>query len=307
MPPGPTRASRPSMRLVLTGASGHLGRRTAELILAHVDPASVVLVSRRPESLADLQARGATIRLGDFDDPDSLLDAFAGANRLLLISTDAFGRRVTQHGHVISAARRVGVQHVIYTSLPDPSESNPALVAADHGATEALLRDSGLAWTILRNALYSDHLLPRAVAAIGSGRFSHNDGTGASAYVSREDCAAVAAAVLGGGREHAGETYDVTGPELLDADGLARCFAELGGVPVGADELTDEALVAEMIATGLPAPVAKLLASFGAAIRGGHLAQLSPSVKALTGHEPVPVVDVLTATGVISQAVTRRM
>jgi NAD(P)H dehydrogenase (quinone) len=284
------------MSLVLTGASGHLGRRTAELLLARVNPDSVVLVSRRPEALADLRARGMTIRPGDFDDPDSLLDAFAGAERLLLISTDAFGRRVTQHGHAISAARRVGVEHVIYTSLPGPSESNPALVAADHRATEALLRESGLAWTVLRNALYSDHLVPQAMAAIKSGRFRHNHGTGASAYVSRDDCAAAAAAVLSGGREYTGRIYDVTGPELLGADDLARCFGVIGGVAVRAEDLGDEALVAGMVGAGLPAPIASLLASFGAAIRGGHLAQLSPAVEALTGQEPMSVDDVLVAT-----------
>src|SRR5437899_11615343 len=109
------------MSLVITGAAGHLGRRTAELLLERVDPAELILVSRSPQALGDLAARGATVRRGDFDDPGSLVAAFAGGKRLLLISTDAIGRRVPQHANAIQAARAAGVRHVAYTSIADPS------------------------------------------------------------------------------------------------------------------------------------------------------------------------------------------
>ena len=281
------------MSLVITGAGGQLGRRTAELLLDQVDPGSVVLVSRRPQELSDLTARGASARAGDFDDPTSLPEAFAGAERLLLISTDAVGRRVPQHRNAIEAARAAGVQAVAYTSLPNPAADNPAVVAQDHRETEALLAASGLQWTLLRNALYSEYRIPESQVALSSGTFAHNQGRGRTAYVSREDCAAAAAAWLAGGDEHAGRTYDITGPELLGADDLARAYAAAGGSPVTALDQPDDAFVAGLTAAGLPPAVAALLASFGAAIRDGHLDQRSTAVQDLTGRQPRTVAQVL--------------
>ncbi|MDQ3701614.1 MAG: SDR family oxidoreductase [Chloroflexota bacterium] len=281
------------MSLVITGAAGQLGRRTAELLLDQVDPSQVVLVSRRPEELADLASRGAVTRHGDFDDPASLKTAFSGGDRLLLISTDAVGRRVAQHINAITAAEDAGVRAIGYTSLPNPSADNPAAVAAEHRETEARLTASALEWTLLRNALYSEFRVPEAQAALGSGTFHHNQGQGRSAYVSREDCAAAAAAWLAAGSQHRGRTYDITGPELLGADDLARLYAEAGGSPVQAHELEDSAFVAALQSAGLPDGVASLLASFGVAIRGGHLDQVSTDVETLTGRPPRPVSAVL--------------
>ena len=281
------------MSLVITGAGGRLGRRTAELLLDHVEPHDVVLVSRRPDELADLVAHGAQTRHGDFDDPTSLKEAFAGGERLLLISTDAVGRRVIQHRNAIDAATRVGVRAVAYTSIPNPTAENPAAVAADHRGTEALLTASDLEWTFLRNALYAEYRIPEAQAALATSTFPHNQGEGRSAYVSREDCAAVAAAWLRGGPEHAGRVYDITGPELLGADDLARTYAAVGGGPVTPENLTDAAFVAVLQATGLPLPAAEVVASFGTAIRGHHLDQHSTTVKELTGRPPLTVTEVL--------------
>jgi len=281
------------MSLVITGAGGQLGRRTAQLLLDQVEPGSVVLVSRRPEELADLAARGASTRRGDFDDPASLAEAFAGGERLLLISTDAVGRRVPQHRNAIDAAKGAGVRAVAYTSLPDPTVDNPAAVATEHRETEALLTASGLEWTLLRNALYSEFRIPEAQAALASGTFRHNQGEGRTAYVSREDCAAVAAAWLAGGAEHAGRSYDITGSELFGAHDLARTYAAAGGSPVAAQDLPDDAFIAALQAAGLPLDVAALLASFGAAIRGGHLDQRSTAVQDLTGRPPRTVSEVL--------------
>jgi NAD(P)H dehydrogenase (quinone) len=285
------------MSLLITGASGHLGRRTAELLLdtEGVDAADVVLVTRDPSKLDDLAARGAMVRRGDFDEPSSLVDAFAGATRVLIVSTDVVGARVAQQQAAIDAAKAAGAQLIAYISIPNPVEDNPAGVVPDHAATERALAASGVPYAVLRNSLYSEYRLPEAQHAIATGSFQHDTGDGAAAYVSREDCAAAAAAVLAGGDEHANKAYTITGPELLSADGLAKVYASVGGTDVTAVEVDDDTFAAGLIATGLPAVAAPLLVSFSVAIREGKLADLTTDVETLTGRAPRPLADVLTA------------
>jgi len=277
------------MSLIITGASGHLGRRTAELLLdtEGVDAGDVVLITRDPSKLDDLAARGATVRAGDFSQASTLPDAFAGATRVLIVSTDVVGARVPGHKAAIDAAKAAGAQLIAYTSLPNPVAANPAGVAADHRETEEALQASGIPYTFLRNALYAEYQIPGAQAAAASGKHYYNSGDGKTAYVSREDCAAAAAAVLAGGDEHANKAYDITGPELLSGADLARIF---GAEPVAVDD--------DAFAAALPPEIAPLLVSFGVAIREGFLDQRSDDVEALTGRAPRALSDVLAAAGV---------
>ncbi|WP_027007907.1 NAD(P)H-binding protein [Conexibacter woesei] len=283
------------MSLVITGASGQLGRRAADLLLEQHDPSDVVLLTRNPDGLADFAARGADVRRADFGDPASLPAAFAGATRVLLISTDVVGERVEGHSAAIDAAVAAGASLIAYTSIPNPAPSNPAAVVPDHAATEQALRDSGAGWTFLRNALYSEYRIPEFQGAAASGTFAYNSGDGASAYVSREDCAAAAVAVLLGGDEHAGKAYDITGAESFTGAQLAELYASVSGRPVAAAPVDDAAFVAGLEAHGIPAPAAQLIASFGRAIREGQLNQVSTAVQDLTGRAPVALRDVLAA------------
>jgi NAD(P)H dehydrogenase (quinone) len=156
--------------VAVTGASGHLGRKVADLVLDRLDPAEVVLLTRTPEALAAYAERGAVVRHADFDEPALLRDAFAGVKRALLISALDFERRTSQHRAAIEAAKAAEVRHVIYTSIPEPGEGNPAAATPSHRATEEALRDSGLAWTFLRNSLYADFQVPVVAQAIANGQ-----------------------------------------------------------------------------------------------------------------------------------------
>ena len=283
------------MSIAIAGSSGNLGRRTADFLLERVDPRELVLVTRDPAKLDSYAAHGVEVRHGDFDSPESLPAAFKGIERLLLISATDIGRRVAQHQAAIDAARAAGVRHVAYTSITDPSETNPVVVAADHRATEEALRASGMAWTFLRHSIYAEVQAGAILGSLASGRFVHNAGDGVCAYVAREDCAAVAAAVLSS-EGHAFQAYDVTGPELLTADDMARVVREATGTTIRADAVDDEAYAAGLVANaGLPADVAASLATFGQAVRQGHHAQLSDVVERLTGRRPIPFADVLAA------------
>src|SRR5262249_19713219 len=137
--------------LLVTGASGHLGRRVLELLL-EAGAGQIIAATRTPEKLADFAQRGVVVRHADFDDPASLAEAFKGAERLLLISTDAIGTpglRIQQHTNAIKAAEEAGVSHVVYTSLINPEPGTPIAIAPDHYGTEQALAQSKLGFTVL--------------------------------------------------------------------------------------------------------------------------------------------------------------
>jgi NAD(P)H dehydrogenase (quinone) len=283
-------------RLVITGASGQLGRRVAEIALAACGPERLILVTRRPDALADLAARGAEVRFADFDRPASLRAAFARGERMLLISTTDLARRNEQHRAAIDAAVAVGVEHIVYTSMLRPEPSNPALIVPSHAFTEQALAASSLEWTLLRNSLYADYQVPEAAHAIAAGSFVHNRGAGGVAYVAREDCAGVAAAVLVA-EGHARAVYDVTGPHAYDAAELAQLYGEIGAHGVKAVALNDGAFIAGLVGTGADDDHAKygaeLVASFGRSIRAGYLASCTDTVAKLTRRPALTLREVL--------------
>lgn len=285
------------MSIAITGAAGQLGRLVADRVLqATADPADVVLITRDPSKLADLAAAtGAEVRRGDFDDVTTLPSAFAGVTTLLLISTDRIGDRVPQQLAAVAAAVEAGVRHIAYTSITNPSDSNPIVVAAEHRATEEAIRASGAAWTFLRNSIYADMVVQQAGGALATGRLITNAGSGGVSYVTREDCAAAAAAVLTSGDAHAGRTYDITGPEAPTPADLAQLIGTVGGKPVELVLVDDEAAARGMVEhAGLPEPLARGLATFGTGARLGYSAAVSTAVADLTGTRPTPLRDVLT-------------
>lgn len=276
------------MTYAITGASGHLGRLTADALLQRTDPSEIVLITRDPDRLAEYADRGVQVRAGDFDRPETLDGAFAGVDDLLIISTDAVGSRVEGHRRAVEAAERAGVRRVLYTSFAELTDDHPAGVAPDHAATEVIIRGSGLAWTMLRNNLYADMQVDQIRAAAESGQWVTNTGEGATAYVTRADCAAVAAAALVA-TDLDGALLDVTGPQALTATDLAGLAAGLRGSEVTVVQITDAELVAGMVEAGLPAPVAELLASFGTGAREGLAARVTSVVSDLAGRPATPL------------------
>lgn len=283
------------MRLVITGASGQLARRAAELVLAAAPPEDLILTTRTPAALADFAARGASVRHADFAAPETLRAAFAGGERLLLVSATDLSTRTAQHETAISAAAAAGIRHVIYTSGLKPTPPNPAVVAPSHCATERALARSGLTWTVLRNSLYAEYQLAEGQRALETGEFVHNRGEGTVAYVAREDCAAAAAAVLLQ-PEHDQAVYDITGSESFSADDLAALYARLGGRAVRALSLDDAAFVATLVGASGDDHLrygAELVASFGRSIREGYMDSRSDAVERLTGRKPLMLAQVL--------------
>jgi NAD(P)H dehydrogenase (quinone) len=277
------------MKLIITGGSGQLARRAADLLLAKIAPQDLIVTTRTPAGLRALAERGLIVRHADFAAPQTLRAAFAGAERMLLVSATDLGSRSAQHRAAIDAAKAAGVRHVVYTSGLKPEAPNPAVVAPSHYATELALAQSGMEWTILRNSLYADYQIPEASQALAAGALVHNRGAGKVAYVAREDCAAVAAAVLAG-TGHAGKRYDVTGPHAYAAGELAALYGELGGRPVIERSVSDADFIAGIVGAGRGDDHlrygAELVASFGRSIREGYMDACSDHVAKLTGRQP---------------------
>jgi NAD(P)H dehydrogenase (quinone) len=283
------------MRTIVTGASGNLGRLVAENLMERLTPEQVVLVTRRPEALSDLRARGAEVRYGDFDDPDALPAAFAGGRRMLLIGTDAIGRRVAQHRAAIDAAKAARIEHVVFTSHVNPVATNPTgPVAREPGETEALLHHSGLEWTVLRFGSFAELQVPPAALAISAGRLVTNFGDGRIVPISRRDCAEVAAVVLTTDG-HLGKTYEITGAQALSSTDLADLFSEVSGRSVKVVHLGDKMLGWLLSRYGTPKPVARAITAFGRAVREGYFDEADPTFELLTGRLPVSLRDVLIA------------
>ena len=288
------------MSLIVTGASGHFGRRAAELLLEKVPASDLILLTRKPASLADFAARGAQVRRGDFDDPAGLPAAFAGGQHLLLISTDQVGgKRLQQHKCAIDAAVAAVVEHIVYTSFIGVGPDNPAISTREHTATEAMLRESGAAWTFLRDSQYSD-AMARFIApsVMPGGVWISAAAEGKIALVARDDCVACAVAVMSSSG-HENRIYNITGPELLSYRDCAALAAELGGRPIEYKVVGDEEKLAMFDAMGIPRQIeedmskspspwpGEEMVSFERAIREGHFAVLSDDVKTLTGRAPI--------------------
>ncbi|NKZ07230.1 SDR family oxidoreductase [Actinomadura latina] len=281
------------MRIVIASASGQLARATAKYALEKVSPDDVILVSRNPDALAEFASRGVAVRYGDYDRPESLPAAFEGADRLLLVSLHELGHRVTQHKNAIDAAKAAGVRHIVYTSYIMVDPACPSTVVPDHLATHELLEKSGLDITYLRNGLYAEtpvtQILPPAIAR---GVLVDNTDHARGAFVHRDDCAAVAAAVLTSSG-HEGETYDVTGPELLSFADLTALAAEVSGRPVGYQSVDDDGFDAGLREAGVPDDVRGMIVSFGVSLRAGWGEPLTDTVQRLTGRPPRPVTDLM--------------
>jgi NAD(P)H dehydrogenase (quinone) len=283
--------------IVITGASGQYGRALTDRLVARGLAERLVLITRSPDKLADRAAQGCSVRYGDYDKPETLAPAMAGATRMLLISGTRVGARVVQHRAAIDAAVAAGVRHLAYTSfigIDDPS--NPAEVRHDHIETERTIKASGLAWTMLRDAHYADAMILMAgPGMMQTRRWVSNAGAGREAMVWRDDCVACAEAVLTG-EGHDGQIYNITGPELQTFAEVAAILSDVTRVAIEYVAASDAEQYAMFDAMDIPRrPVddqtvggipwnSDDMVTFGQAIREGFLEVCSNDVERLTGH-----------------------
>jgi NAD(P)H dehydrogenase (quinone) len=285
------------MSLVVTGASGSLGRLAVESLLARgVAPSQIVAGARTPEKLADLAARGVATARVDYDDPASLAEAFAGASKVLLVSGNEFGKRVAQHTAVAQAAKDAGAS-LVYTSIPYADRTSIAL-GAEHKGTEAAIREVGVPVTFLRNGWYFENYLPQlptylehgVVGAAGEGRVS---------AAPRGEYAEAAAAVLATDG-HEGKVYELGGDTSFTLTELAESVAKHSGQAVTYTEVPLEQLVKILEGAGFPPPVAQIFADTDRAIGLGELEVTTGDLGRLIGR-PTTTLDEAVAAAFAAQ------
>ncbi|MGW1986696.1 SDR family oxidoreductase [Streptomyces collinus] len=283
------------MPIVVTGATGQLGRLTVEALLRRGIPAADIIATGRDiAGIKDLADRGITVRRADFADTDGLAEAFAGAERLLLISASVpVGERVANHRRVIDAAASAGVSLVAYTSTTH-ADTATTVIGATHGETEAYLRDRGIPSVLLRNGWYLENYTSQLPQILQNGAVVGAAGEGRISAASRADYAEAAAVVLTA-EGHTGAVYELGGDESFTLTGLAAAISAAAGKQVTYADLTVADFAQVLTAAGLPAELAEVLADADRGMNRGEMYTDSGDLRRLIGRPPVTLAEALAA------------
>jgi len=276
------------MKIGVTGATGQLGRLVVEKLKQKVAAERIVALVRTPEKAAEL---GVEAREFDYNKPESLVTSLQGIDKLLLISANELGQRLSQHTAVIEAANQAGVKQIFYTSILH-ADSSPLSLAAEHLATEAVLKASGLTFTIMRNGWYTENYIGSAKGAIAAGAFIGCAGEGKISSAARADFAE-AAAVLLAGAGHEGKIYELAGDEAYTLTDLAAEISRQSGKTIPYNNLTETQYADILKSFGLPAGLAEMLADSDTGASKGGLFDDSHVLSTLIGRPTTTLVKVL--------------
>ncbi len=270
------------MKYLVTGASGQLGQKVIAHLATLVPSGDIVALVRSEQAAADYAAKGIETRFGDYDTPETLASAFAGIDRVLLISGSAIGQRVAQHTAAIAAAKAAGVGYLAYTSILR-ADTSPMMLAAEHKATEDALKASGLSYTILRNGWYLENTLMTLDQDLALGQHFGATADGKLSSATRQDYAEAAAVVLSG-QGHDGKTYELASDTGFTLTDYAAAVTAAKCQPVAFVDMPQDAFAAALVGAGLPEGFATVLADSDAQAAKGWLFDDSKTLSRLIGR-----------------------
>jgi uncharacterized protein YbjT (DUF2867 family) len=280
--------------IIVTGGNGRLGREAVERLAERVPVERVGVSVRDPEKARAFRERGIRVRRGDFAEPESLAHAFEGASQVLVVSADAIGETaVSRHRAAIEAAEAVGARRILYTSHMGANPDSPFAPMSDHAATEAALRDSGVAFTALRNGFYASTTGMLLASALETGELAVPE-DGPVSWTAHADLAEAAAIILAK-EPFDGPTPALTGSEAIDMAGVAAIASEVTGRTIRRVVVPDEEYRAGLVGHGVPEGAADMLVGMFAASRKGEFADVGPALADLIGRPPTSLRDVLKA------------
>ena len=268
--------------IAVTGATGQLGRIVIDALLKKVPAGEIVAAVRTPAKAADLAALGVIVRQADYGQPETLEAAFAGVDKLLLISGSEVGQREAQHKAIIEAARAAGVGFIAYTSLLH-ADTSPLGLGVEHRATEALLKASGIPFALLRNGWYSENYAASIPPALAHHAFIGAAGEGRIASAARQDYAEAAAEVMTR-EDQAGKVYELAGDDSYTLAQFATEIAAQSGEKVDYVNLSQSEFAAALKNAGLPEGLAEMLADSDAGAEKGGLFDDSRQLSQLIGR-----------------------
>ncbi|MFC3799017.1 SDR family oxidoreductase [Cohnella sp. GCM10012308] len=281
------------MKMLVTGATGHLGSLVVQTLLGRVPAEQIAVSVRDPQKAAALSEQGVDVRRGDFEDPASLEQAFAGIDRLLIVSTDGDTEtRIRQHANAVEAARHAGVGFIAYTSAPNAQESE-LFLAEVHRDTENAIRATGIPYAFLRNNWYIENEAGAIQGIVAGAPLVTSAGDGKVGWAARSDYAEAAAAVLAG-TGHENKVYELGGP-LRTYGELACVLSEALGREVSLQQVDDETYAGVMKSAGVPEFALPIVTAIQQAIRAGTLAVESSDLEKLLGRPATPLFEVISA------------
>jgi len=269
--------------IVVTGATGQLGRHVLEALLERGVPAEeIVAAGRSVGKLSDFAERGVQVKPMDYADAGSVAAALKGATRVLLISGSEVGQRVEQHRTVIEAAKAEGVELLAYTSIAN-ADTTAMKLADEHKATEALLRGSGVPFVLLRNGWYLENYTEQLAGTLAQGALAGSAGEGKVSAAARVDYAHAAAAVLVANGQ-AGKVYELGGDDAFSMADLAAEISTATGKTVTYNDLPAEEYVGVLTGVGVPGAFAQILADSDLGIARGDLLVSTGDLRRLIGR-----------------------
>jgi NAD(P)H dehydrogenase (quinone) len=279
------------MKILVTGATGKLGGKVVETLLKTVPTSELAVSVRNPEKAEALRARGVEVRHGDFDLPETLVSAFSGIDRLLIISADGDNEtRIRQHANAVAAAQRAGVKFIAYTSLVNATESQN-LFAPTHKATEAAIVNTGIPYSFLRNNWYLENEIPSIQGVQAGAPWVTSAEDGKVGWAPQQDYAEAAAAVLTGDG-HENSVYELSG-RLLTQEEIAAALGEVIGKEVAVQQVDDATYADIMKGVGVPDFLIPLVVDIQKSIRENTLAVESDDFEKLLGRPATPIKDAL--------------
>jgi NAD(P)H dehydrogenase (quinone) len=282
--------------IIITGSTGKLGQAIAERLLERVPATQFGVSARNPEKARSLSERGVRVRQGDFEDAKGLYHAFEGASQVLIVSSDSSGDvAVHHHRNAIDAAKAVGARRVLYTSHMGSNAASSFQPMRDHAATEAILQNSGVGFTSLRNGFYAASGLQLMGGALEPGKLVA-PAAGPVSWTAHADLADAAVIALTGTGRLEGLTPSLNGSEALD---LAAIASELTGRLITRVTVTDKEYRAGLTSHGVPESRADMLLGLFAASRKGEFAAVDPALQRLLGRPPMSMRDVLQSAAVV--------
>ncbi len=275
-------------KFLVTGASGHLGNEIVNLLLRIVPATNLSILVRDPSKAEDLRKKGVTIHQGDYSNYSSLINAFRGIDKLMFVSSNDLTNRLPQHENVIKAAAEVKVKHIVFTSFQRKNETNTSpiyFLSGEYIASEKMIKETGLTYTILKNGLYTDFVpVMLGENILESGTIFLPAGNGKAAFTLRSDLAAGAVAVLTG-KGHENKTYEFCADKAYTFEEAASVLSKVSQKPIKYISPSQVEYKKALLGAGVPEPFVNLMAGSAEAIKQGEFEKTDKTLSQLIGRE----------------------